>query len=204
VSSVTGPKAPAAAPVLVGLTGVTAVAGGNTRAMPCGRRHGVGLGGQQPPPCWRTTCRTRAPARSRSGGLSQVTAVAGGADAGYALKADGTVWSWGNNDTGSWAQQGHPSATPVQVTGLVRSRRSRSNQQAGYALRGAHGLGVGQGCVRQPWQWRHAQRDAPVQVTGLTNAVGIAAGAASALRVAVGRHGRSWGLNVKGQLGEDR
>lgn len=54
-------------------------------------------------------------------GLSNVTAIAAGAQTAYALKADGTVWAWGDNVGGllgngdnSFADQ----SSPVQVTAL--------------------------------------------------------------------------------------
>jgi alpha-tubulin suppressor-like RCC1 family protein len=74
-----------------------------------------------------------------SGGLgllSAVTAVASGTNFNLALKADGTVWSWGINTTG---QLGDGTTTdrptPVQVTGLAQVAAIAAGYGHGVALR---------------------------------------------------------------------
>ncbi|MEV6604227.1 hypothetical protein [Kutzneria sp. NPDC051319] len=54
-------------------------------------------------------------------GLTGVTAIAAGIQAGYALRADGTVWVWGsgfNGALGDGVQLGRNVSVPVQVPGL--------------------------------------------------------------------------------------
>ena len=53
-------------------------------------------------------------------GLTNVTAIDAGGIHGLALKADGTVWSWGDNDYGELGDgTTTASTTPVQVSGLA-------------------------------------------------------------------------------------
>ena len=110
-------------------------------------------------------------------GLTAVTAVAGGLDAGYAVKSDGTVWAWGYNTFG---QLGNgtttDSSTPVQVSGLT-GVTAVAGGNAGYALRS-------DGTV---WAWGFnmngelgngttTESSTPVQVSGLTGVTAIAGG----------------------------
>jgi alpha-tubulin suppressor-like RCC1 family protein len=51
------------------------------------------------------------------GGLNRVSSMAAGEHA-LALKADGTVWGWGNNHFGQVGGTGDPILQPVRVSGL--------------------------------------------------------------------------------------
>ncbi len=56
-------------------------------------------------------------------GLSGIVAVEGGGSFDLALKSDGTVWAWGNNDSGQLGRGGNTCpanscAIPAQVPGL--------------------------------------------------------------------------------------
>jgi alpha-tubulin suppressor-like RCC1 family protein len=127
-----------------------------------------------------------------------------------ALKADGTVWSWGYNFFGT---VGDGSTTnrlaPVQV-GISDVQ----SVAAGYA----HTLALKQdGSV---WAWglnncgqlgdnTNTNRSVPVQVTGLTNVIAIAAGGENAglaysHSLALRADGTvwAWGCNQVGQLGD--
>lgn len=130
-------------------------------------------------------------------GLDNVRSVAGGGSGGasmtFALRADGTVWSWGQNQNGALGDgSGVVRRTaPQPIPGLSRviaiaAGSSSVGTTTAYALRsdgtvwawGAGGdgqLGIGELVNAQP---------TPVQVTGLSNVVSIAAqdGLAFALR----------------------
>ncbi len=144
-------------------------------------------------------------------GLSNVVAVAAtGWEYGsqsFAVKADGTVWAWGYNNSG---QLGDGSTTqrtsPVQVstaTGLAGVVAVAPGQSHTLAL-------TSSGTV---WAWganssgqlgNNSQTASlvPVQVSGLTDVVAIAAGDAHS--AALKRDGTvyTWGDNTMGQLGD--
>ena len=115
---------------VVGLTNVTAVAtnsfheddyvllaDGTVRAWGNNLVGQLGNGG---------TCQTGQPCEVDTpvqvSGLSSVIAIAGGYDAGYAVKSDGTVWAWGDSERGALGDGigtgFEPSNVPVQVPGI--------------------------------------------------------------------------------------
>ncbi len=128
------------------------------------------------------------PAPIQVSGLTDITAIAGGDSHSIALKIDGTVWAWGYNGAG---QLGNgttiDSATPVQVSGLT--------DVTAIAAGGSHTLALkADGTV---WAWGYNSSGqlgvetteecefgsmdrtcstTPVQVSGLTDVIAIAAG----------------------------
>jgi hypothetical protein len=69
-------------------------------------------------------------------GLTGVTAIASGNGTGYALKNDGTVWSWGYNHSGELGNGSTANTnTPVQVTGLAGVTAIAAGANNGYALK---------------------------------------------------------------------
>ena len=150
-------------------------------------------------------------------GLTNVIAIAGATGNGYALKADGTVWSWGENTLGQLGSGVAPtdlgscsdgegvspngpncaSATPVQVAGLT-----------GVTKIGDRLAVKSDGTV---WQWGGQDANYKAipnahQVPGITSAVavgGTATDVDSGTGYALLSDGtvRAWGMNSSGQLG---
>ncbi|MEI7620726.1 MAG: hypothetical protein WCJ57_04130, partial [Candidatus Falkowbacteria bacterium] len=142
-----------------------------------------------------------------SGLTSGVIAIAAGSTSGYALKADGSVWAWGDNTQG---QLGDNSTTrrlvPVQVSGLISDVVAISaGGQSAYALKADGSVWAwgynGSGCLGDNSTTR---RLVPVQVSGLTSdVVAISAGSLSGYAVKSDGSVWSWGDNAQGQLGDN-
>ncbi len=148
-------------------------------------------------------------------GLSGVVSVAAGAGPtggppyhdgfghSLALRADGTVWAWGNNFSGQLGDATRmDQLLPVQVSQLTNVVRIA----AGWG----HSLAVDENGVAFSWglnQWGELgdgtaiDRDNPVQVQGLRDVRDVAAGCGNSF--AVRRDGTvwSWGTSVHGALG---
>jgi len=138
-------------------------------------------------------------------GLTGVIAVAGGESHSLAVKSDGTVWAWGYNDYG---QLGDTSTTPrnapVQVSGLTGVTDVAAGNVHSLALRsdgtvwawGSHAFGkLGIGVTFIPSY-------IPVQVSGLTGVIAVAAGKDNSLAVKSDGTVWAWGDNSVGQLGD--
>jgi alpha-tubulin suppressor-like RCC1 family protein len=123
----------------------------------------------------------------------------------YALRADGTVWSWGDDGNGALGTGGvspFPSR-PQQVSGLTGVTAIAAGGSTGYALRG-------DGTV-WAWGWNHqgqlgtgstaADSNVPVRVSGLTDVVEIAAGGNNAFAITSDGALWAWGVNHYGTLG---
>jgi len=113
-------------------------------------------------------------------GLANIASIAAGGANGFALKADGTVWGWGDNGASQMggATSSIVATVPVQVPGLANI----TTIAAGYG----HGLAVkSDGTV---WGWgstTYGQLGIPptatlasgvIQVPGLANVVAVGAG----------------------------
>ena len=131
------------------------------------------------------------------------TVVAGDAFV-LALKADGTVWSWGANGQGQLGNGNQTQQTsPVQVSGLTDVVAIAAGQQHALAAKRdgtvwAWGLnGSGQLAESTSVQ----RRTTPTQITALTDVIDVAAGEAHSL--ALQRDGTvcAWGSNFYGQIG---
>lgn len=148
--------------------------------------------------------------------LTSATAVAAGSRHSVALKSDGTVWAWGENNFGQLGNAATTSSTfAVQVkTGASTNLTGVTAIAAG----GNHGLALkSDGTV---WAWGAndagqlgnasvSDSNVAVQVktgasTNLTGVVSIAAGSAHSLAVKdeVADTVWAWGANESGQLGD--
>ena len=149
-----------------------------------------------------TTARTTAAAVI--GGLNDVTDLHGGREHVVALRANGTVWTWGSNDEGQLGigTTGNRS-TPVQVPSLTGVTAVETGHNYSLALRsngtvwtwGLNSDGqLGDGSI--------TTRRSPVQVSGLTNAVAIAGGRDMSYAIRADGTVVGWGRNDEGQIGD--
>lgn len=125
-------------------------------------------------------------------GVSGVVAVAGGYLTSFALRNDGTVWTWGGSNS-----------APVQVSGLNGVVAIASSYRHILALKG-------DGTV---WAWganesgelgdgTTTDRNSPVQVSGLRGVVAVSAGMEHSLAVKDDGTVWAWGANDYGKLGD--
>ncbi len=140
-------------------------------------------------------------------GLKDVVAVAAGSTFSLALREDGTVWAWGNNERGQVGNGTFGSSavsSPVQVSGLTDVVAIAVTHNSCLALRsdgtvwawgwnGSGMLGVGLSDLRVT---------TPAQVVGLTDVAAIAGGGGG-FSLALRSDGTvwAWGLNGSRQLG---
>jgi len=137
-------------------------------------------------------------------GLTDVVSLAGGYAHSLALKADGTVRSWGANQSGQLGNSTVPyfSNTPVSVTGLTGVVGIASGTNHSLALRSDGTVcSWGANSVGQLGNGTTTNSNTPVTVSGLTDVVSIAGGDAHSLALRADGTVRSWGSNDAGQLG---
>ena len=135
--------------------------------------------------------------------LDSVIAISSGLQHCLALKSDGTVWAWGNNE---WGQLGDGTITDRYIPTQVKSLAGVIAISAGHY----HSLALkSDGTV---WAWGDNESGElgngttsnsylPVQVKGLTKIAAIAAGEAHSLALRSDGTVWSWGNNENGQAG---
>lgn len=131
--------------------------------------------------------------------------ISGGGYQNFGIKTDGTLWSWGRNNTG---QLGDGTvvdkSSPVQVGALTNWKLIASGGYHNTAIKtdgtlwlwglNAHGQ-LGDGTV--------VNKSSPVQVGALTNWKYAAAGWAHTIAIKTDGTLWSWGRNAYGQLGQN-
>lgn len=139
-------------------------------------------------------------------GLSCVIAIGATKETSFALKSDGSVWSWGANGFG---QLGIGSMTPVQT----KAPQPVLNLGSGVV---ELSCGMGHVLARKSdgtvWSWGYnnagqtgdgllTHRNTPLQVPGLFDIVKVAAGWSFSLALRNDGVAMSWGYNASGELG---
>ncbi|WP_404425983.1 fibronectin type III domain-containing protein [Nibricoccus sp. IMCC34717] len=143
-----------------------------------------------------------------SGLTSGVVQIAAGNSISFAIKSDGTVWSWGMNNLGQLGlgdkvERKVPAQIPT-TGGFTSIVSVKATSSFALALKS-------DGTV---WSWGNntngqlgngttTESTVPVQIPGLYNVTSIAAGSSFALARLSDGTVRSWGLNSNGQLGDN-
>ncbi|MFZ2958649.1 MAG: kelch repeat-containing protein [Candidatus Ozemobacteraceae bacterium] len=194
---------------VTGLTGVTAVAAGYTHSLALkndGTVWGWGynaygqLGNG-------TTLPLNQLSPVQVTGLSGITAIAVGTYHSLALKNNGTVWTWGCNDSGQICDGLKPASrtTPFQISGLSGVTAVAGGGQYSLAAKNDGTVYAwGENNYGQLGDGSSINRLAPVLVSGLTNVKAIAGSILGYHTAALKWDGNvwAWGRNDKGQLGD--
>jgi alpha-tubulin suppressor-like RCC1 family protein len=140
---------------------------------------------------------------TRVPGLLGVQQIVGGNVSTYALKSDGTVWSWGRNLSG---QLGDGTSVqkdePVRVAGLSGIVAIASGSTHGLALDSNGDVWAwGSGASGQIGDGDTTKELVPVKLLGLSQVVGIGAGGSHSMALKSDGRIYTWGANEAGQLG---
>lgn len=141
-------------------------------------------------------------------GLSNIVAISSGYYYSTALKADGTVWAWGENLCGQLGDGTTIDRTvPVKVSGLTKVKAITAGVR--------HMMAIGQDGTVWVWgnDWTKRSDSAtsplgynlmlsPVQMPGLTNVQGIAAGPSNYIVITTDGKLLTWGGVNQGTLGD--
>jgi formylglycine-generating enzyme required for sulfatase activity len=146
----------------------------------------------------RTSVPTQVP------GLAEVVSIVAGYVHSLALKSDGTVMAWGNNDFGGIGDGSRIDRfTPVPVVGLGEIARISAGV--------AHNLAVTQDGSVYSWGFGYhgqlgvgdvGERLTPATVVGLPPVVSISAGYAHSMAITNDGRVWAWGGNEDGRLGD--
>ncbi|MBF0450216.1 MAG: hypothetical protein HQK75_05900, partial [Candidatus Magnetomorum sp.] len=143
--------------------------------------------------------------------LSDVRSIAAGAEHSIALKNDGTVWTWGYNNSGQLGlgTSGNESYTPTQVTGIGTAEQIAAGAYFSMALMDDGTVWTwGKNDYKQLGDGSSAQQNSPVQVRGengvgyLTGVTDISAGHYFCFALKNDRSVWAWGKDMDYQLGD--
>jgi uncharacterized repeat protein (TIGR01451 family) len=135
-------------------------------------------------------------------GLSNISSVVAGQDFAFAMKDDGTVWGWGNDQSGQLCDVSF-NTTVRQINALTGVKAISAGYQHSVSLKPDGTVwACGDNSFGQLGDGTKFARSAPVQVIGVSNAAAIAAGFQHSGAVLSDGTVRMWGNNNSGQLGD--
>lgn len=131
-------------------------------------------------------------------------AIAAGGHHVLALKADGTVWSWGANDTGQLGTNDGPAReAPAPIAGLSSVAAIATGYGHSLALKVDGTVWAwGDNSFAQLGDGTQTNRTSPVQISGLSDVVAIAAGRMHSMALRADGTVWTWGANFFQQLGD--
>ena len=141
-------------------------------------------------------------------GLTNVTRVSSGYATNYALRQDGTVWSWGTNYAGALGVNQSYSAlsqsnSPVRVSGITNAIDIAGGTYFGFALLSDNTVVAwGRNGDGQLGDTTTTERWAPVPVSGASNVAAIAATGGGGYGLRPDGSVLAWGANWNGELGD--
>jgi alpha-tubulin suppressor-like RCC1 family protein len=130
--------------------------------------------------------------------------VATNASSSFAVKKDGTLWSWGFGGSGVLGHNNTTSfSSPAQVGSLSTWYQVTSNNSFTLAIKTDGTLwSWGENSYGQLGQNNTTNRSSPVQVGGLTNWEHVSAGSNQCVAIKTDGTLWSWGRNANGELGQ--
>ncbi|MFI6294720.1 RCC1 domain-containing protein [Nonomuraea sp. NPDC050790] len=145
---------------------------------------------------------TVTPAGLPLGGFTQI--AAGGFGHSMALRSDGTVWTWGNNEKGQLGDGTTVNRlTPVRVNGLNGVVRIAAGLSHSLALRDDGSVWTwGENQMGQLGDGTAVNRSTPVRVSGLSGVTRIDGGGAMSMAARADGTAWTWGYNFSGELGD--
>ena len=128
-----------------------------------------------------------------------------GATTCFAIKTDGTLWSWGRNSSGNLGQNDTINrSSPTQIGSLTTWQHVSSAFDGGFAVKTDGTLWAwGAGALGVLGQNNEVYRSSPIQVGALSNWATTSGANFSAMAVKTDGTLWSWGQNNWGQLGHN-